>query len=75
MAESGTRDRLEVTVALSVDDVIAALQRMTAEDREDFIESLLAATSRDYLKSIDEARSDWKAGRVKDHSQVFGDAD
>ncbi len=73
MGHSGTGDRLEVTVALSVDDVIAALQRMVAEDREDFIESLLAATSPDYLQSIDEARSDWNAGRVKDHGQVFGD--
>lgn len=39
---------------------------------EAFLEDLLAATSKDYLKSIKEARDDYKAKRVKTHKEVFG---
>ncbi len=38
----------------------------------DFFEDLLAMTSKDYLKSIKEARGDYKKGRVYKHSDVFG---
>ncbi|MBA3028640.1 MAG: hypothetical protein FP814_16400 [Desulfobacterium sp.] len=31
----------------------------------------LAATSPDYLKSIKEAREDYKAGRIKSHHYIF----
>ncbi len=39
----------------------------------DFFEDLLAANSPDFIKSIEEAREDFKAGRVYTHEQVFGD--
>ena len=45
---------------------------MKKREREAFLEDLLAATSPDYLKSIREARADYKAGRVKSHEEVFG---
>lgn len=39
----------------------------------DFFEDLLMANSPGYIKSIREAREDFKAGRVYTHEQVFGD--
>ncbi|HEX7456266.1 MAG TPA: type II toxin-antitoxin system Phd/YefM family antitoxin [Candidatus Nanoarchaeia archaeon] len=39
----------------------------------DFFEDLLAANSPAFIKSIEEAREDFKAGRVYTHEQVFGD--
>ena len=39
----------------------------------DLFEDLLALTSKDYLKSVREARADYKAGRTHTHRDVFGD--
>ena len=39
----------------------------------DFFEDLLALTSKEYVKSIREARRDYKDGRVFTHRQAFGD--
>lgn len=36
-----------------------------------FLEDLLAAMSPKYLRSIREARRDYKAGKVKSHEEVF----
>ncbi|MBW2067247.1 MAG: hypothetical protein JRJ03_20270 [Deltaproteobacteria bacterium] len=52
--------------------IIAAVKKMTKKERDSFLEDLLAATSPEYLKSIKEARADYKAGRVKSHKEVFG---
>ena len=52
--------------------IIAAIKKMTKKERDSFLEDLLASTSPEYLKSIKEARSDYKAGRVKTHREVFG---
>ncbi|KAF5420343.1 MAG: hypothetical protein C5S41_13750 [Candidatus Methanomarinus sp.] len=38
---------------------------------EDFIEDILALSSDDYLHSINEARSDYKEGRVKKFEEIF----
>ncbi len=65
---------VEVKVKISLSDVISAVQKLGPDEREDFIESLLAATSPEYLKSIREARADYKAGRVYSHDEVFGKA-
>jgi len=56
--------KAEIEVGLSVRDLVAALNKLSPEDREFFIENLLAATSPDYLNSIREAREDYRAGRV-----------
>ncbi len=45
---------------------------MKKQDRDVFLEDLLAATSPEYIESIKEARADYKAGRVKSHEEVFG---
>ena len=62
----------EIKVTLSRQEIIGAVKSMNKKDRDDFLEELLAATSPEYLKSIKEARADYKAGRVKTHDEVFG---
>ena len=52
--------------------IISAIQKMAKQERDSFLEDLLAVTSPEYLKSIKEARADYKAGRVQDHKLVFG---
>jgi len=52
--------------------IIAALNKMPKKERDSFLEDLLASTSPEYLKSIKEARADYKAGRVRTHQEVFG---
>jgi len=53
-------------------EIIEAVKKMKKKDREEFIEDLLAATYPEYLSSIREARSDYKAGRTASHKDVFG---
>ena len=59
-------------MAVKPEEIIEAVQRMKKEERDAFLEDLLASTSPEYLESIREARRDYKAGRVKTHAQVFG---
>ena len=54
------------------EDLIDAVKKMRKREREAFLEDLPAAMSPDYLKSIQEARADEQAGRVKTHAKVFG---
>jgi hypothetical protein len=52
--------------------IVMAIKKMSKKKRDAFLEDLLASTSPEYLNSIKEARSDYKAGRVKTHQEVFG---
>jgi len=61
-----------IKVNLSRQEIIGAVKAMRKQDRETFLEELLSATSPEYLKSIKEARRDYKAGRIKKHDEVFG---
>jgi hypothetical protein len=63
--------KVEFKVNLSLSDLISALKMLDEEDGEFFIENLLAALSPEYLKSIEEARRDYKEGRVLSHEEVF----
>ena len=63
--------RLEVKVGLSLEDLISAIKALDETEREFLIENLLAATSPDYLKSIEEAREDYRQGRVLSPEAVF----
>jgi hypothetical protein len=63
--------KVEFKVNISLDDLISALKSMDEEDREFFVENLLASLSPEYLKSIEEARKDYKEGRVLSHEEVF----
>ncbi len=64
---------IEVKVPISSDNIIDAVKKMKKNEREAFIEDLLAVTSPDYLQSIKEARADYKAGRTKSHKELFGE--
>ena len=52
--------------------IIAALNKMPKKERDAFLEDLPASTSPEFLKSIKEARDDYRAGRVKTHKEIFG---
>lgn len=56
----------------SQDAIIQAVKSMKKPVRLAFLEDLIAATSPEYLQSIREARRDYKAGKVKSHTDVFG---
>ena len=51
-------------VGVSLEELVKALQEKDEEDREWFVESLVAATSPEYLKSIEEAGQDYREGRA-----------
>jgi hypothetical protein len=59
-------------MAIKMEELIDAIKRMNKEEREEFIENLLAATSPEYLASIAEARADYLSERVQSHKDVFG---
>ena len=63
--------KVEFKVNLSLNELIVALRSLDAEDREFFLENLLAALSPEYLKSIEEARQDYKEGRTISHEDAF----
>ncbi len=62
---------VEVKIGFSVRDLAIALRELSDEDREFFIENLLAATSPEYLESIDEARRDYNEGRTVSYEELF----
>jgi len=53
-------------------EIIDAVKKMKQQDREEFIEDLLAATCPEYLASIREARAEYRSGRTESHKAVFG---
>ena len=61
-----------IKVAIKPQDIIGAVKKMKKAEGDGFLEDLLAATSPEYLKSIRDARADYKSGRVKSHGEVFG---
>ncbi|HET6515816.1 MAG TPA: hypothetical protein VFG09_11700 [Thermodesulfovibrionales bacterium] len=64
---------LAVKVPVSADAIIGAVKKMKKRDRDAFIEDLLAMTSPEYLRSVKEARADYKAGRINTHKDIFGE--
>jgi hypothetical protein len=61
-----------IKVEIKPQDIIAAVKKMKKAERDGFLEDLLAATSPEYLRSIRDARADYKSGRIKSHEEVFG---
>jgi hypothetical protein len=61
-----------VKMEVKSEAVIQAVKKMRKADRDAFLEELLAATSPEYLKSIKEAREQYKARRIMSHEEVFG---
>lgn len=66
-------DKLTLKVGVSFEELVAGLQAMGDEDREWFLENLLAATSPDYLESIREAREDYRLGRTVEADELSQD--
>ena len=60
-----------IKVEIKPQDIISAVKKMKKSERDGFLEDLLAATSPEYLKSIKQARADYKAGRIYSHDEVF----
>jgi len=63
----GQLPKVEFRINLSLDELIVDLKSLDAEEREFFLENLLAALSPEYLKSIEEARQDYRQGRTVSH--------
>jgi len=61
-----------IKMEIEPERIIEAVSNMKKSERDSFLENLLAATSPEYLKSIKDARDDYKAGRIKSHEEVFG---
>jgi hypothetical protein len=66
-------DKLTLKVGVTFEELVAGLQAMGDEDREWFLENLLAATSPDYLESIREAREDYRLGRTVEAEELSQD--
>lgn|GEM_PF-1075437 len=72
LAQTG-RPNSVLAIGVSLDGLVSAIMKLKKKERESFIEDLLAATSPDYLESIQEARRDYKDGRIYTHDEVFRD--
>lgn len=62
----------QIEINITPAQIIDAIKRMKKEDRESLVEDILASSSPKYLKTIREAREDYKKGRVYSHDEVFG---
>jgi hypothetical protein len=62
---------LELKVGLNFYDLVKALKQLDPKVRQDFIEDLQAATSPSYIKSIREARAEYRSGKTMSHNKVF----
>ncbi|MCD6573795.1 MAG: hypothetical protein J7K95_06850 [Thermoplasmata archaeon] len=47
------------------------IKESVREVMEDLIEDLLALSSKEFLKSIEEARNDYKQGKIKYFEELF----
>jgi hypothetical protein len=56
---------------LTVKELKSLISATVRESTEDMIEDILALSSNKYLKSIEEARTDYRAGRTKSFEEVF----
>jgi hypothetical protein len=67
----GKTEDLKINMGLSLSDLIEAIKALKPEDRELLIESILAATSPEYLESVRQARQEYKDGKVFTFDEVF----
>lgn len=56
---------------LTVEELQSLISDTIKEVLEDLVEDILALSSDEYLKSIKEARRDYKDNEVKDFGEVF----
>jgi len=56
---------------LTVKELQSLISNTIREAMQDLIEDVMAVSSEEYLKSIEEARGDYKDGRVKNLEEIF----
>jgi hypothetical protein len=56
---------------LTVSEFKALVSTTVKKSVEEIMEDLAALSSRDYLRSIEEARKDYKKGKVKEFEELF----
>ncbi|MEN4006280.1 MAG: hypothetical protein PQ964_02800 [Methanobacteriaceae archaeon] len=56
---------------LTVGELQSLISNTVREAMEDLIEDILSLSSDEYLRSIEEARSDYKEGKVKHLEEIF----
>lgn len=71
MSEIKVYIRSKLNVGISIKDIVSAIKDLSVEERDFFVENLLAATSTEYLESIKEARKDYKEERTISHEEMF----
>ncbi len=64
---SMTNDIIQLEITRQ--QIIEAVKKLSDDERDNLIEDLLAQVSPDYLKSIREAREDYRQGRVMTHER------
>ncbi len=67
---SKTED-IKINMGLSLSDLIKAINALKPQDKELLIESILAATSPEYLESIKQARQEYRDGKTLTFDEVF----
>jgi len=58
---------------LTVEELQSLISYTVKEVMEDLIEDILALSNEEYLKSIEEARSDYNKGKVKHLEEILND--
>lgn len=57
---------------LTVEELKTIISDTVKDSMQDIVEDMLALSSEEYVRSIEEARSDYKEGRVKSFEDIFG---
>ena len=57
---------------LTVEELKTVIADTVTESMQDIVEDILALSSEEYLRSIQEARNDYKEGKVKSFEDIFG---
>jgi hypothetical protein len=57
---------------LTVEELKTIISDTVKDSMQGIIEDMLALSSEEYLRSIEEARNDYKEGKVKSFEDIFG---
>ena len=57
---------------LSEKEFSGLIKDIVRNSMEEISEDIIALTSKNYIQSIEEARKDYKEGKVKEFKEVFG---
>jgi len=57
---------------LTVEELKTVISDTVKDSMEDIVEDMLALSNEEYLRSIEEARNDYREGRVKSFEDIFG---